>query len=353
MRLIDFIQQNKQQMQGQTPGINPSAPPVDYSRLLELQYLMQDPAYAEKANPRGGAGTWLENRRRAGKRQEMGSELANLQAAYLQEQARAEAQAAAQAQAEEDARWKWQQDYQSNLRKQEQAAKDNRPAQLKIAEAYGNMTPEERKNFLESQGDGESMVLYGPDGNPLFTKGIPPGALTSKNVGELQGQLLKAEDRAERLQGIKSQVDQYADSYFTAKGAAKAKIGALLDKAGIDAGQDLQDFNAERATLLSDLMKDFDKYRKEVTGAGASPEELKQLQKRMANESMGPDEIRAIMANELKNVEEEAARKHSQLFPRKGKEENTSEFSEGTIIDNEKTGQSLILQGGQWVPFDG
>lgn len=130
-----------------------------------------------------------------------------------------------------------------------------------------------------------------PDGSVTLTQGnVPAEQLTKQNRNKVQSGILKAEKSLLDLDGIGK---TFSDEFLTFGGKAKAGVGSFLDKTGLDVGQSLQDFNAKRVGFVNNVRQFFNTYRKDITGAAASVQELEFLMKSMLNENLGPDEFKS------------------------------------------------------------
>ncbi len=128
----------------------------------------------------------------------------------------------------------------------------------------------------------DGKVVVDENGNPKL---IDP---TSAVDTQLQKDILAAEKQLKALDLI---ADTHSDEYLTTFGRMKASIGAALDKAGMDG--DLVAFNAARTKFANAANQFFNQYRKEITGAVASEQEMQALLESIMNEKQGPHEFRA------------------------------------------------------------
>ena len=106
---------------------------------------------------------------------------------------------------------------------------------------------------------------------------------------QIQKDLLAAERMLFDLDKI---ADTHSDEFLTTMGRLKSFAGSVLDKMDSNAFG-LADFNASRTRFANAARQLFNQYRKEITGAAASEQEMKDLLDSMFNEKQGPREFRA------------------------------------------------------------
>ena len=112
---------------------------------------------------------------------------------------------------------------------------------------------------------------------------------TKSVQSEIQKNVLSAE---KSLNDLGKVADTHSDEFLTTMGRFKAGIGSVLDKMDSDAGG-LAQFNANRTRFANAARQFFNQYRKEITGAAASVQEMEALMKSMFNEGQGPREFKA------------------------------------------------------------
>jgi hypothetical protein len=137
------------------------------------------------------------------------------------------------------------------------------------------------------------QVNYSPEGGLEVNQGgyALPGdknmVPSSKTVNELQGDVTKNLDTLARLDQL---AENYSDEYLTYWGQGKGALQSVLNKAGMKIDPKYLTGKTKFSTGIQQL---FNQYRKEITGAAASVQELDRLKQSMINEDMPPIEFRA------------------------------------------------------------
>lgn len=154
---------------------------------------------------------------------------------------------------------------------------------------WQSWTPEQRQAYGEFKGRGGDGLIVEtlPDGTTRVIQG-GKGGLTTPVKTDLQKDVLGAEEALSNLDSI---AENFSSDYLTYVGRARAAVGGVLDKAGIES--DETKFNANRSAFVSDLNQFFNAYRKEITGAAAGEKELERLMQAMMNMNQGPQAFRA------------------------------------------------------------
>lgn len=137
---------------------------------------------------------------------------------------------------------------------------------------------------------GTSIVL--PDGTIVDIEG---GAgegqpLTQKSLNRAQDDIISTQSNLVDLDNI---AKNYSDEYLTYKGQFGAAATKYKEKLGIETSEDERRFLANRTKFTQGVEQFFNKYRKEITGAAASVQELEMLKKSMLNADASPTEFRA------------------------------------------------------------
>lgn len=147
-------------------------------------------------------------------------------------------------------------------------------------------------------GSSQSFTVS-PDGTVTFQsgKGISPAGLQRKTVTDLEKKLVTFETNIDNLKRIESQIKP---EFLTFAGRGKAFFSGLKSKAGVDLSKEEKSFVQERTRFTQNINQFFNAYRKEITGAAASVQELEGLKKSMFNVDLSPVEFEAAF-DEFKN----------------------------------------------------
>lgn len=153
----------------------------------------------------------------------------------------------------------------------------------------GNMKPVEGYQPIPKKG---TSLVVGPDGQVEFSQGgmalggnsVP----NQKTTSDLQGDIATAQ---KTLTGLDQIADNYKSDYLTYFGRGRAKLASELGKTlgnRADAS-----FLAGRTKFKTSVEQFFNQYRKEITGAAASVQELDRLKQSMLNTDLSPVEFEA------------------------------------------------------------
>lgn len=167
-------------------------------------------------------------------------------------------------------------------------------------ELLPGLSAKDREQIVRANLLGRSQSFtVSPDGTVTFQsgKGLSPAGLQKKTVGELEKKLVTFETNIDNLKRIEAQIKP---EFLTFAGRGKAFFSALKSKAGIDLSKEEKTFLQERTRFTQNINQFFNAYRKEITGAAASVQELEGLKKSMFNEDLGPVEFEAAF-DEFKN----------------------------------------------------
>lgn len=96
---------------------------------------------------------------------------------------------------------------------------------------------------------------------------------------------------------------KFDPNYFTTGNAIKEYALANAEKLGIPVGEAQEKFLAERATFIAGLEGVFNQYRKAITGAAASVQEIERLRKAMLNPNNSPSQAKALMVKLMTDME--------------------------------------------------
>lgn len=153
--------------------------------------------------------------------------------------------------------------------------------------------------FIASQKGSSQSFTVSPDGTVTFQsgKGLSPAGLQKKTVTDLEKKLVVFETNLDNLKRIESQIKP---EFLTFAGRGKAFFSGLKSKAGADLSKEEKSFLQERTRFTQNINQFFNAYRKEITGAAASVQEMEGLKRSMFNEDLSPVEFEAAF-DEFKN----------------------------------------------------
>lgn len=134
-------------------------------------------------------------------------------------------------------------------------------------------------------GDGAGGFTFDMGGMDLGNGVASP---TSKTTNDLQGDISSG---LNTLNNLKQVAGSYKGAYLTYPGQARAEVGNKINKlfgSSVD-----KEFRQGKTKFVNGIEQMFNQYRKEITGAAASVQELDRLKKSMLNADMSPDEFEA------------------------------------------------------------
>lgn len=114
--------------------------------------------------------------------------------------------------------------------------------------------------------------------------------LTKPVVGQMQKDVITGMDAVGRLNEIKKSYDPSMLTYF---GKAKNWKNELSSKFGVQLSPEDKTKLQKTTVFMNAVEQNFNQYRKEITGAAASVQELDRLKKSMMNADMSPDAFEA------------------------------------------------------------
>lgn len=148
------------------------------------------------------------------------------------------------------------------------------------AEGKPPMTAAEAEQYLGKKGGGTTVTI-----NPE-----QPVPLDKPNAKDSQSRVLRSGEALARMKRIG---DGYLPEYLTYQGNIRAGLLGMKDKAGVDLTEDERQFLYGRRRFTQNINREFNAYRKEITGAAASMGELESLKKAMLSEDLSPAEFEA------------------------------------------------------------
>jgi hypothetical protein len=156
---------------------------------------------------------------------------------------------------------------------------------------------EEEKGYIKADLAGQGMVVETtPDGGTIIRagKGLgkDDGVLTKKSRNTLENAIISGERSTGRLNRIYKQFDK---DFLTFQGKGKAWWTALKSKADVDLTAEERGFVDKKRRFTQNVNRFFNAYRKDITGAAASVQELESLKKAVFNEDLSPVEFKAAL----------------------------------------------------------
>ncbi len=137
------------------------------------------------------------------------------------------------------------------------------------------------------------FVRTGPDGTVISTNGQPENVPLTKSVTTgIQKEIAGLEETFSRVMDIDQ---RYNPSFMTFQGKLGAYLSELKDKAAMDMSDDERKFLKDFTKFRTMVNRDFNAYRKEITGAAASVQELESLKKATIAEDQSPAQFEANM----------------------------------------------------------
>lgn len=174
-------------------------------------------------------------------------------------------------------------------------------------------------------------LTVGPDGTVQLTqgRGVTQGnePLAKPQQNAVQGDIIATEESLARLENIGA---EYQRGYLTYAGKYGAQLSAIKDKANIDLSQEEKDFLKGRTRFTMQINREFNLYRKLITGAAAAEKELNDLKKATINEDLSPAQFEA--AFDVYKEELQRGLRLKRKLLREGIDVGSKEF--GDVYDN-------------------
>lgn len=179
-----------------------------------------------------------------------------------------------------------------------------------VADKAGNT--KQLDNFAPIPKKGTSIISDGAGGVTVEMGGMDLGggvaSPTTKTTNDLQGDITSS---LNTLNNLREVAKNYKSAYLTYPGQARAAVGNLINKAtGVSVDKD---FRQGKTKLVNGVEQMFNVYRKDITGAAASVQELDRLKKSMLNVDMSPDEFPAAF-DQFANIVESGLKMKQQLL---------------------------------------
>lgn len=147
-------------------------------------------------------------------------------------------------------------------------------------------TQKDYEYFLENPEFGQFMQSKTPSTN-VTIQNIPEGniPLGKQAVKDTQKEIIKLQDQVQRIGTLRDRVDP--DSLRWGP-KFKAWVSSIADKAGIPITDGMANSIGENQRMKTNIMMEFNQYRKEITGAAAALAEIKLLEQSFINQNMAP-----------------------------------------------------------------
>lgn len=150
-----------------------------------------------------------------------------------------------------------------------------------------------------------TSLTVGPDGEVVLSQGRgvtqEGNVVPDKKVNrDLQKDLISLTDNQQQLSKI---ADSFDVNFLTFQGKLGGAFSSLKSKANIDLNEDERGFLRGKVQFENRVEQFFNRYRKEITGAAASVQELDRLKKSMLNVDQDPVSFRASMDLAISEVQ--------------------------------------------------
>lgn len=179
------------------------------------------------------------------------------------------------------------------------------------------------QSFGAGKPGGGTRVQVGPDGEVLFEQGSNLGELTSSRQTATQADIQLMEDDISDLRSISRTIE---DDFLTLRGRTNSNIGSWLDYTNSDYldgvadavggegySDNVKEFSAEASAAIAQVERFFNRYRKQITGAAASIQELQALRQATLSGELGPAAFHARLNSMLDQAQADVARRRATL----------------------------------------
>lgn len=146
----------------------------------------------------------------------------------------------------------------------------------------------------------EGLAERGKYGTTIYTGDVPETVPPDKTVvRDAQQGIQSGFEIAGRLRRIR---DNYDPNFLTYQGRGKAAVAGVMDKAGIS-GKDDRAMLKQRRRFEQNVRREFNAYRKEITGAAAAVQEMEELKRSMMNVDQSPAEFEASFDEYVREIQ--------------------------------------------------
>ncbi len=188
------------------------------------------------------------------------------------------------------------------------------------------VTLEKGKDFIPEEGwslskPTKGMKIYGQDGNLIVdTSG---GEMSKKTMGALEGGTMGDYETLHQLEEIKS---VYDDKFLTYSGKATGWFNKIKEKSGFELSENDKEFIGTKKKFDQRVNQFFNSYRKLITGAAASVQELASLKEAVLNVDQSPTEFKAAYDDMVQGYQRSIRINHRLL--RAGVKQGTKDWGE-------------------------
>ncbi len=127
-------------------------------------------------------------------------------------------------------------------------------------------------------------------------------ALTKSALGKTQSAI---QDHTNVLTSVGNLGKTFDPSYFTSGNNLKNSVLSTAERVGLPVGKVQEEFLGKRSAFMGGLEDVFNQYRKAITGAAASNQELEILKKSIVNSQNSPSQAKALMLDLMTKMETE------------------------------------------------
>lgn len=229
------------------------------------------------------------------------------------------------------------------LKPQQEKSPTGKMQEFELAQSQGYTG-----SFLDYQKElsNKSGITISPDGTVQI--GGTPKPLDKTNAREAEKKIISAGASLARLERIKENYDPH---FLTYRGKLDRLTSSVKNKAGITLSKEEKEALRQRRKFTQGVNQEFNAYRKLITGAAASIQELESLKKAMISDDLGPEEFEGAF-EEYRNELSRTIRINNKLL-REGLEPGTKQFGESLDAlfltdqddDIESRGSELEQQG--------
>jgi len=177
---------------------------------------------------------------------------------------------------------------------------DGRPALIQVNPQTGETRPIE--GYMPPPRSGE-VIETTPDGGVTITRGVgaTSGSGMSRSTrGKIEQKLVTFREQTQMLDQIDADFDPDALTYL---GKLSNAFTAVKEKAGIELSEEESARQQSIIRFTNGIEQLFNAYRKEITGAAASVQELDRLKASMINKDLSPTQFKAAydqFANQIR-----------------------------------------------------
>ncbi|MDQ8200691.1 hypothetical protein QEH56_21165 [Pelagicoccus enzymogenes] len=232
-----------------------------------------------------------------------------------------------------------------NWQTQQVTGPDGQPAFVQINPQTGETRPVQG-DYMPPPKSGESIYVNPETGTVEITRGVGAGKggnNSRSTQGKIEQKLMTFREQLQMLDQLDANFDPNALTY---KGKLSNAFMAVKEKAGMQLSPEEQEKQASIIRFTQGIEQLFNAYRKEITGAAASVQELDRLKASMINKDLGPTQFKAaydqfrnqiqqgmtLYSNMLENgvSPETAARAVDEQFKASKPEESAMDLNTGT-----------------------